>query len=154
GRCEAVRLAAFGLVVSGGGLLSSGCGDDPEKPKMGKVTGTVMYNGKPVTDGSGPFTPDSAQGGATGQNAIRPIESDGTYTLTTFNTGDGAILGQHVVTVQAYNDPNAFKPKADGTYTYRLPKPAVPVKYTTVEKTPLRCTVVEGKNTFDIEMKD
>ena len=100
------------------------------------------------------FTPDAAKGGSTGQNALGQIEPDGSYELTTFNTGDGAILGQHVVTIQAYDDTDAFKPKADGTYSYKLPKPTIPVKYTKSDTTPLRSTVIEGVNKVDFELKD
>ncbi len=87
--------AACGLVVA---LLLAGCGGDPSKPKLGKVSGTVTYKGQPVTSGTVRFTPDASKGGETGQVASGQIESDGSYELTTFDTGDGAILGQHVIT--------------------------------------------------------
>ena len=135
--------------------IGSGCGNaDPGKPKLGKVNGKVTYNGKPVTSGTVTFTPEATKGGATGQGALGQISADGSYDLTTFDTGDGAILGQHIVTVVSYSDPNYGKPKPDGTYDYKLPKPAIPEKYTKVDQSPLRCTVEEGSKTFAIEMKD
>ena len=155
GRIATDRFSALGLCLGlMFPLLSSGCGADPSKPALGKVTGKVTYKGEPLKRGSVTFTPDAAKGGSTGQNALGQIESDGSYELTTFNTGDGAILGQHVVTVQSDDDPNAYKPKADGTYSYKLPKPTIPVKYTKSDKTPLRFTVTEGANKLDIELKD
>jgi hypothetical protein len=155
GRIAIDRQLALGLCLSlMFPLLNSGCGADPSMPKLGKVTGNVTYKGQPVKAGSVTFTPDSVKGGATGQNALGQIEPDGSYELTTFNTGDGAILGQHVVTVQAYADTEAFKPKADGTYSYKLPKPTIPLKYTKSDTTPLRLTVAEGANKLDIELKD
>jgi hypothetical protein len=154
-RIATERRLALGLCMSlMFPLLNSGCGADPSMPKLGKVTGKVTYKGEPLKGGSVTFTPDAAKGGATGQNALGQIESDGSYELTTFNTGDGAILGQHVVTVQAYADTDAFKPKADGTYSYKLPKPTIPLKYTKSDSTPLRLTVTEGVNKLDIELKD
>src|SRR5262245_37566949 len=80
-----------------------GCGTDPGKPPLGRVHGRVTYNGKPLTHGSVTFTPVAGgKGGATGQIAAGQVGSDGSYALTTFEAGDGAILGQHVVTVQAH----------------------------------------------------
>jgi hypothetical protein len=136
-------------------LSAAGCSGDPNLPKLGKVYGKVTYKGKPVEAGHIVFTPSGDKGGATGQNATGEIASDGTYDLTTFNTGDGAILGQHVVTVvvteKGYVMP---KPKADSTIDYKLPKIESPKKYATADKSPLRCTVVEGKQEFNIELKD
>ena len=86
--------AGLGLVCSLGG-----CSSDPNMPKLGKVSGKVTYKGKPLDAGRVVFTPATGKGGETGQDATGEIDSDGTYEMTTFNTGDGAILGQHIVTV-------------------------------------------------------
>jgi len=139
-------------------LMLGGCGGvDKDMPTLAKVSGKVTYKGKPVTPGSVIFTPISGKGGETGQVATGQLESDGSFTLTTFNTGDGAILGQHSVTVESRGgDINALnKPKADGTIAYVLPKPAVPKKYLNPTSTPLKYTVEPGKdNFFEIEIKD
>lgn len=150
------RLSAVAVVLSIALAMVSGCNShDPDRPKLGKVSGKVTYKGQPVTKGSVTFTPASGKGGETGQVASGQIEPDGSYELTTFNTGDGAILGQHIVTVQALvGDSDAGKMKPDGTFDYKLPKSAVPKKYAEVDKSPLRCTVVPEGMTFDIEMKD
>jgi len=133
-----------------------GCGERITRPPLGKVSGKVTYNGKPVTKGSVIFTPVQGKGGDTGQNAVGQLGSDGSYELTTFDTGDGAILGQHTVTVQAdskdINELNKIRP--DGTVPYILPKPAIPEKYTNATKSPLRFTVSAGSNTYDIQLKD
>jgi hypothetical protein len=137
-------------------VLVSGCSDDRSKPPMAKVTGKVVYKGKPVNNGSVIFTPVAGKGGETGQNATGQLESDGSFTLTTFNTGDGAILGQHVVTVEARGDDlnKLNQPKADGTIAYVLPKPTIPAKYTSPSTSPLRFTVEKTDNNFEIELKD
>lgn len=142
------------MLLCGLGFIA-GCGGDPSLPKLGKVWGKVSLNGKSVDSGHIVFTPIQGKGGDTGQTATGEIESDGSYTMTTFNTGDGAILGQHTVTVvlteKGFEMP---KPKADGTIDYKLPKKIGPSKYASVEKSPLKCTVVEAGTNFDIEMKD
>ena len=78
--------------LAGVGLLftSAGCSGDPNMPKLGKVHGTVTYKGKPVDSGTVTFNPIPGKGGETGQNATGEIESDGSYEMTTFNTGNGA----------------------------------------------------------------
>src|SRR5262249_3000951 len=81
-------------------LLFSGCaGSDAGKPKVAPVSGKVTKKGgQPLTHGDITFTPSE---GGSGQIATGQIGPDGSYTLTTFNTGDGAVLGKHKVTVVA-----------------------------------------------------
>jgi hypothetical protein len=152
-----------------------GCGTDPSKPPLGRVHGRVTYNGKPLTNGSVIFTPVAGPtGGATGQIAAGQLGSDGSYTLTTFEKGDGAILGQHVVTVEAHEGnvaelnlpatPGAErKPSSQvksgrrvgvGMVPYLTPKPVIPRKYMDPESTPFRYTVKPGDNRFDLELID
>jgi hypothetical protein len=90
-----VAICRLSLAVAGG------CGDaGGPKPPMGKVKGTVTYNGRPLPKVVVTFVPIVGKGGDTGQSASGTTESDGTFVLTTFNTGDGAIAGQHAATVK------------------------------------------------------
>src|SRR3954464_3770610 len=83
-------------------FLLAGCGGGPsDKPKVAPVSGKVTQKGKPLTTGDVLFTPSGGPDGAAGQVATGQIGPDGTYRLTTFNTGDGAVLGTHKVTVTA-----------------------------------------------------
>jgi hypothetical protein len=142
-------------LVAGLGLVYhlSGCSADPNMPKLGKVSGKVSYQGKPLDAGRVVFTPVAGKGGESDQGASGEISSDGSYEMTTFNTGDGAVLGQHIVTVVVQKG-EMPKPDADGHINYVLPKNATPAKYATADKSPLRCTVVAEGMTFDIELKD
>src|SRR5262245_48066706 len=135
-------------------LMALGCGGDPSMPKTAKVSGKVTYNGKPVFPGSVTFTPAGGDKMAT-QSATGQLNEDGTFTLTTFNTGDGAVIGQHTATIEARGDINAMnQPKADGTIAYVLPKPLIPEKYTKLDRSPLKYTVEDGKsNHFEIELE-
>lgn len=146
------RAQAFAAVLVGLGL--AGCGESSGRPPLGRVSGTVTYNGKPVTSGSVNFTPVSGRGGDSGQPAIGQIESDGSYTLTTFDTGDGAVLGQHTVTVET-RDMSKFRvPKRGERIKYELPKMTIPPKYSDPKTTPLRYTVEPGSKTIDLDLKD
>ena len=170
GRSAWLCSAAFSLVIGMGG-----CGTNPSKPPLGRVHGRVTYNGKPLTNGSVMFTPVAGgKGGATGQVAAGQLGSDGSYTLTTFEEGDGAILGQHVVTVEAREGnvaelnlpatPGA-KPKPSfkvasgrrvgvGKVPYISPKALIPRKYMDPESSPFRHTVEPGDNRVDLELID
>ena len=144
-------------LVAGLGLLFqlSGCSPkDANMPKLAKVRGKVSYQGKPVTSGRVVFTPATGKGGDTGQGASGEIDTDGSYDMTTFNTGDGAILGQHIVTVVIREKKEMPKPDADSHIKYEVPKSLTPEKYATADKSPLRCTVVEGGTEFNIELKE
>ena len=102
------------FVALGVTFAAVGCGgSDPDRPKLGKVTGTVTYKGKPLTRGSVIFTPISGKVEGGGQIATGQIQSDGSYSLTTFDTDDGAVLGQHAVTVQS-GEESTFKPPKSG----------------------------------------
>ena len=61
---------------------------------------------------------------------------------------------QHIVTVVVPQKGEMPKPDATSHIKYKLPKNVTPSKYATADKSPLRCTVVEGSQKFDIELKD
>lgn len=119
--------------------LATGCG---KGPKTAVVRGTVTYKGKPVPNGTVNFVP------ASGPSATGEIGSDGSFQLTTFRKGDGAVLGEHKVVIVAMqkNDPNveAFTP---------LPPPIVPIKYTSLATTDLKAEVKDQENTINFDLK-
>jgi len=150
------RAWCLAVVASAACSVLPGCGGSVVRPEMAQVQGSVTYRGKKIDKGLVTYTPVNSSGVSGGTNALGPIESDGSYSLTTFNTGDGAILGQHVVTVSVPSQDirELNKPKADGSIAYILPKSAIPARYSDSTKSPLRQTVVVGKNVFDLELKD
>jgi len=150
------RIMSVSLVALGVTLAAVGCGgSDPDRPKLGKVTGTVTYKGKPLTKGTVTFTPISGKGEGGDQIASGEIQSDGTYSLTTFDTDDGAVLGQHAVTVRSGEEIVSGKPATPGgPIEYKLPKSSIPKKYESVGSTPLKYTVEPGGKTIDLELKD
>jgi len=128
-------------VAAAGVTLLLSCA--PSHPPVGVVTGKITCKGKPVNYGSVMFVP--AQGGTA---ATASVEPDGTYRLSTFGTGDGALVGEHKVVVEVFRI---------------IPRPgnrdgddAVPVahkKYYRESTTPLRATVQAGANVLDFDLQ-
>ncbi len=87
---------SWSLVV--GALVSAavGCGGGTGFEKPVPVTGKVVFQGKPV-DGAMVTFLSKAEG--TGRSASGQTAADGSFSLTTFKTGDGALPGDYIVTV-------------------------------------------------------
>jgi hypothetical protein len=150
-------LAALGLLLVAG---EWGCGPaGGPRPPMGKVSGKVSYKGTPLPRGTISFSPVSgSKGNSSGIGAIGQIGSDGTFELTTFDTGDGAVVGQHTVTISIQSD-GAGSMKNMPSNPVESVKIAqqqnlIPAIYTDASKTPLKYTVEPGSNNFDINLKD
>ena len=74
-----------------------GCGDDSGLSRRYRVSGTVIYNGKPLERGNISFTPDGSGGRAAGGMIV-----NGSYSLTTHDPDDGCALpGKYKVSIQA-----------------------------------------------------
>lgn len=115
-------------------------------PGMAPVSGKVTYNGKPVPKGSVTFA-STTQGG---RNATGQLDANGFYKLQTENPGDGALIGDYLVTIYAHDEPILdYIPKKPIP-----PKILTPTKYEKPETSGLKATVKSGSNTFDFELKD
>jgi hypothetical protein len=86
-----VNAAAVAVAVV---LMSGGCG--PRRPTTVPVRGTVMLNGRPLEGATILFQPEAGTPG----RAV--TSSDGSFTLTTFEEGDGALVGRHRVAVKKF----------------------------------------------------
>jgi hypothetical protein len=131
--------ALFGVL----GVFAAGCGDD--RQKTAAVSGKITYNGRPVPNGTVTFIPDPAGPPATGE-----IQPDGTYTLTTYVKGDGAVPGRHKVVVVAMDDAAGKLPEERKP----LPPPIVPAKYTSPATSTLTADVKAEDNTINFDLKD
>jgi len=76
--------------------ISPGCGDGDDLPSRYPVSGKVTYKGEPIKNGTIMFVPDESKG-ATGPQAIGTIKNDGTYSLSSQDANDGAVVGWHKV---------------------------------------------------------
>ena len=63
---------------------------------MVPITGEVTYNGEPLTHGRVVYLPASP---SVGRQANGPIQPDGTFSLTTQNSNDGAMHGEYHIVV-------------------------------------------------------
>jgi hypothetical protein len=141
-------------------LVITGCG--PSRPETAPVSGLVTYAGKPVPVGQIVFRPEN------GRPAIAAINANGRYTLTTFKSGDGALLGKHVVTItatRAHDGPPPPKDSQDppspkslleevrvGGGGRRAVEWIVPATYSRSETTPLNAEVARGQNTINFNL--
>ena len=126
-------------------MLGCGRSTDTDRPRTVPVLGTVTHNGQPLAGASVTFLRTDGQPSAVGRT-----DSNGRYSLTTFEPGDGAIPGEYGVQVVKYEEPDS--PPEDGE-TPPL-KSLIPEKYTTVANSGLTATVGEGGgNTFDFDLQ-
>src|SRR5262249_44449760 len=122
-------LALATLLLSG----TAGCTQNSEAhPQTVTVKGKVTYLGRPLMRGPINFLPDD------GRPAIGEIQADGSYSLSTFNSGDGAVLGHHRVVVTSTDGDPTIMPGSPG---YRPPKELVPKKYMAADSSGLEANV-------------
>lgn len=109
------------------GLVMAGCG--PRNPATTKVEGVVALDGQPIEGAAVVFTPSS------GPPATGTTDSDGRFVLSTFKQGDGAVLGQHRVTVGKTRT-KSTGPDEEEELVFIVPK-----QYANPSTSPLTCEV-------------
>lgn len=112
-RCPAPALVALICLVA-----LAGC--NRGHPGIVPVSGQVTIDGKPVTCGQIMVYPEGHRA------AIGKLEADGRFTLSCFEIGDGAPMGQHIATVTAveplgehanrWHAPKTYANKATGVW--------------------------------------
>lgn len=90
-----------------------GCGGrQGAEYRTAPVRGVVVFQGQPVTAGTISLQPKEVAGaaeGRTGRPASGELQADGSFVLSTYQPGDGAVVGKHRV---------MFLPKAAGAESY------------------------------------
>lgn len=89
-RLYSILISAALLMVIGAGCAPAA----PPKPMTVPASGKVMYKGQPVSGASVAFLGDGKI-----VPALAKTNSEGRFTLTTTDPGDGAVPGLHQVTV-------------------------------------------------------
>ena len=143
-----LRTSSLDALLFGTMLFTAGCNTGPE---TAQVSGVVSFDGEKVPEGTISFYPVAGGRPASGQ-----IQSDGTYKLSTFDPGDGALLGDHKVAIESKKVTNAApQPKSlqeeianPGAGATANPSVSwiVPEKYAAVATSGLTATVSEGEN--------
>jgi len=113
--CSSI-LGILGLITV---LGIPGCaGGDPP---TAKTSGSVSFNGKPVPGGEVILAPVASGNSMPGKTAVSQVDFDGTFTVTTYKEGDGAIIGKHTV---KFNPPTEEpKEAAPGEHVASRPSP-------------------------------
>jgi hypothetical protein len=102
GRCVAFVVSAMTAAT----LV--GCGDGSDY-QLAPVHGKLMMGSRPLAGAKVMFAPVAKEGNKGGKAAVGLTGEDGTFTLTTYDDGDGAVVGDHWVTVFA---PKVEQPRA------------------------------------------
>ncbi len=113
-----------------------GCGG---RSDLGRVTGTVTLDGKPLSDAMVVFTPMT--GGRPGAGLT---DAQGKYEIIHDRSDKGAVFGEHVVEISTGDELS----NEDDTVT-TIPE-RVPAKYNSASE--LRATVEAGANVFDFAL--
>ncbi|WP_145177085.1 hypothetical protein [Gimesia aquarii] len=124
----------------------TGCSGNSDELPTGKVYGKVTYKGKPLPLGSVTFIPDGMGKAASGE-----IQEDGSYVLTTYSKGDGAIIGNHKVMIISERDTSNL-PAESAAANEDLS--LIPEKYSMSPKTSgLTAIVKEDGNEINFDLK-
>lgn len=89
----------------------AGCGGSDQLPTV-KAAGTVTLDGKPYGPASVTLTPAGGNPDDKRRPAVGPVAKDGSFTLRTYEEGDGAPPGEYTATLgpdtseAASTDPN------------------------------------------------
>lgn len=143
-----MRFFSLLLLASASLMLCSGCFGQ-KGLETAPVTGVVTYNGKPLPYGRVSFRPQA------GSPATGDIQSDGSFSLSTYGNGDGAIVGTHQVSITATEADAGNMAETAVNTEMVVPKSLIPKKYTSFSTSEIIAEVVaSGENKFTLELKD
>lgn len=136
-------------------LPLAGCGGE-DNGTLVPVSGTVTYNGSPLTKGEIQFIPAQASGARGAQGAIG---EDGRYALSSYGLNDGAHPGKYNVTIIARGEDLPIPKKKKGQMMEEdmqgSGKLLIPKKYGVAKDSGLSADVtVGGINEFKFDLKD
>jgi hypothetical protein len=144
------------VAVAIGAIGALGCST---RPNLAPVRGTVTLNGKPLPPCQGriSFHPEK------GRMATAALEADGSFVLTTFDAGDGALVGPHKVTIKATRIVKGGSgPKSVAEEAIFAKKGVVaaeprvlwivPEKYSDTATSPLTATVERSSNVINFDV--
>jgi hypothetical protein len=126
--------------------LLAGCfSQGPTLPTAVEAKGKVLLpDGRPLTGGRVTLNPQAA----TEVEAFGDVNPDGTFTLTTYKPGDGAVPGTYVVTVSPFN----YRSKT-GSPTKIAGAAQIPARYGSAGTSDLKVTISpDGGNNLALKL--
>lgn len=155
---SAFSLPLFSLV------LCAGCGESVDRPQTIAVTGTVVYQSKPVEGAEVSFWGEGAPRAATGVT-----DAEGKFMLSMFEFNDGCLPGRNTITIRKMeagaenaavseedmlSDPLALASAASAQDSGQGPKSLIPEKYSDRKASGLSEDVSADNNTFVFNLAD
>jgi len=132
-------------------LVFTGCGE--RLPETVPVSGSVTWQGKPLTSGRVVFHPQEIAEGLPRRPATGDLDQQGRFKLTTFRGGDGAVPGDYRVCVFSYlSDQTAAEDDVSIPETvWRIPE-----RYGDPRQSGLSATIPAGSQplSFDFDLTD
>jgi hypothetical protein len=143
---QGTALAAALLVAA---MAASGCSKRPERPRVPttEARGQVLLDGKPLAgalvilhpQGVDKVTVDGAKEPVPDPSARGVSQADGRFTLSTYDTGDGAAEGEYAVTV-------VHRPAKKTGESFEPGPNVLPPRYASAKTSGLRATIADGEN--------
>jgi hypothetical protein len=138
------RLCLAAILVPIVALSLSGCGEKSDVPETAEASGVVMFKGEPFEGAEVMFHPQDG-----GNPAHAMTDEDGRFVLTTYDEGDGAVPGEHKVTIMYF--PAESLPGMEAETGGSM----LPEKYAAIANTPLTAEVKAGEeNEFTFELEE
>jgi hypothetical protein len=131
-----------------------GCGDKHKRPPMAAVSGTVTFNGEPVGDATVQF---QLADGSAPRLSTGMTDAGGNFTLTTYNTDDGAFIGSNLVAIIKTQMGSGKEMTAADLAAMHGNPPVfklLPEKFADPKTSGLKYEVESGDNKFDIKLKE
>lgn len=129
-------------------VFVAGCGKSGRSP-LGKVTGTVTYNGEPVEEATIVFHNPKGRP-AKGRIVNGEIKDMITYDVL----NDGVPLGKMTITLHPAISPPDNTPLTPGQRPTPQLKPPFPPRYGDPDKSGLTAEIVKGANNLLFELTD
>ncbi len=144
------RMSCMLMVVGLSTFFHLGCGSS-DQPELGQVTGTITFDGKPLTGVAVVFQPDN------GRPARGMTDAEGKYELTYIRQTKGTKVGPNRVEIAPSEDGESEEDSGsedESNTAAKKPKsskPTIPARYNV--KSELKVDVKAGKNTFDFALQ-
>ena len=124
-------------------VVSIGCGDG--RLPLGKVSGVVNVDGKPLSKGQIVFVTDT-------RRAFGYIEDGKIVDVPTYKTGDGVTVGNHPVAIRPKVDESEMMSLPSGKSPFSLDD-SVPEKYHKESTSGLTAEIARGENKLEFNLK-